>query len=131
MMSAAGGSTDPDRWFGVGDSDASVSRTAGARAAAQALVGSDAALLIVFASAAYDHVELLRASASRPARVVVSAIGGAGFFVATAAAKDASVRLRDAGAEAASCLDTHDLLGSADASRIADRGSNEFIVQCR
>lgn len=151
MISAAGGSTDPDRWFGVGDSDASDSRTAGARAAAHALVGCDPALLIVFASAAYDHVEPLRGireqacdvplagcstagqiATNEPgdARVVVSAIGGAGFSVATAAAKDASVRLRDAGAEAASCLDTHDLLGRADASRIADRGSNEFIVKC-
>jgi hypothetical protein len=126
MISAAeGATTRPNRWFGVGESGAADSRTAGARATAQALVGSDPALLIVFASTAYDHVELLRGvreqacdvplvgcstageiATSGPvdARVVVSAIGGAGFSVATAVATDASGRLREAGAQAASCL---------------------------
>lgn len=125
MISASGGSTDPDRWFGVDDSNASDSFAAGARAAAEALVGGDPALLIVFASAAYDHFELLRGvreqagdvplvgcstageiatSGPGDARVVVSALGGAGFSVATAAAIGASDRLREAGAQAASCL---------------------------
>ena len=36
--------------------------------------------------------------------VVVVALGGAGFSVATAAAEDASSRLREAGAEVAGCL---------------------------
>ncbi|HWC28395.1 MAG TPA: FIST N-terminal domain-containing protein [Solirubrobacteraceae bacterium] len=79
----------------------------------------------MFASDSYDHVELLRGireqaadvplvgcstageiatSGPGDARVVVSAIGGTGFSVATAAAGDASRRLREAGAEAASCL---------------------------
>lgn len=126
MMSAAGGSTHPDRWFGVGESGSPDSHTAGAEAAAHALVGSDPGLLIVFASAAYDYVELLRGIRERApgvplvgcstageiatsgpgdARVVVSALGGAGVSVATAAAGGASKRLREAGAEAAACLD--------------------------
>jgi hypothetical protein len=109
----------------VGESVARDSRAAGADAAAQALVGVGARLLIVFASDSYDHAELLRGireqaadvplvgcstageiatSGPGDAGVVVAAIGGEGFSVATAAAGGASRRLRDAGAEAASCL---------------------------
>ena len=126
MVSAPEGSTHPDRWFAVGESDAPDSAAAGAQAAAQALAGADPALLVVFASDAYDHVELLRGireqagevplvgcstageiatSGPGDARVVVSALGGAGFSVATAAAEGASGRLRESGAEAASCLE--------------------------
>jgi hypothetical protein len=126
MMSASGGSMHSDRWFAVGESSVPDSRTAGAEAAAQALVGADPALLVVFASDAYDHVELLggireqagevplvgcstageiATSGPGDARVVVSALGGAGFSVATAAAEGASGHLRESGAEAASCLE--------------------------
>ena len=124
-MNPVSSTPEQTRWFAVGESVASDSRTAGADAAAQALVGTGARLLIVFASDSYDHVELLRGireqaadvplvgcstageiSTSGPgdAGVVVAAIGGEGFSVATAAATGASSRLRDAGAEAASCL---------------------------
>jgi hypothetical protein len=115
-----------DRWFAVGESAADDSRTAGGEAAAEALVDREACLLIVFASDSYDHAELLRGvrehapgvplvgcstageiatSGPGDAGVVVSAIGGEGFSVATAAAGGASGRLREAGADAAGCLE--------------------------
>jgi hypothetical protein len=125
MSSGTEGAGHSGRWFAVGESSARDSHTAGAEAAAGALAGAGARLLIVFASVSYDHVELLRGireqapgvplvgcstageiatSGPGDARVVVSAIGGDGFSVATAAAIGASGRLREAGAEAASCL---------------------------
>lgn len=125
VSSEAGHSVRSDRWFGVGESAAADSRTAGADAAVAALAGREARLLIVFASDSYDHAELLRgvaeqapevplvgcstageiaASGPGDAGVVVSAIGGEGFSVATAAAEGASGHLREVGAKAASCL---------------------------
>jgi hypothetical protein len=110
----------------VGESAARDSRAAGKDAAAQALAGGDnVRLLIVFASASHDHAELLRGireqamgvplvgcstageiatSGPGDAGVVVCALGGEGFSVATTAASGASGRLRAAGADAASCL---------------------------
>jgi hypothetical protein len=125
VSSVAEGRRQSGRWFSVGESAARDSHTAGAEAAAGALAGSETRLLIVFASVSYDHAELLRGireqapdvplvgcttggeiatSGPGDARVVVSAIGGEGFSAATAAAGGASGRLREAGAEAASCL---------------------------
>jgi hypothetical protein len=98
---------------------------AGRRAAADALAGRDPQLLLVFASEALDLPAVLggiaRSSPDTPvigcstageiasdgpsdASVVVTAFGGPGFQVATAAAREASGQLREAGAEAASCL---------------------------
>ena len=126
MSSVTQRSKHLDRWFAVGESAAGDSRTAGAEAAADALVDGDARLLVVFASDFYDHAELLRGireqasdvplvgcstageiatSGPGDARVVVSAIGGEGFSVTTAAAGGASGGLREAGAEAARCLE--------------------------
>jgi hypothetical protein len=91
------------------------------------MIAADARLLVVFASDVYDHAELLRGirehasdvpligcstageiatSGPRDAGVVVSALGGEGFSVATAAAVSASANLREAGAQAAGCLET-------------------------
>jgi hypothetical protein len=125
MNSGTVGAGHSDRWFAVGESGADDSYTAGAQAAAGALAGNDPRLLMVFASVSYDHVELLRgireqapdvalvgcstageitARGPGDARVVVSAMGGEGFSVATAVADRASGQLREAGATAASCL---------------------------
>jgi hypothetical protein len=113
------------RWVGVGQSADTDSAAAGATARARALAGrEDARLLIVFASPAHDLSALLRGIApgdvplvgcstageiatSGPGDqgVVVLALGGPGFTVQTAAATSASTRLREAGAEAAQCLE--------------------------
>jgi hypothetical protein len=113
------------RWLGVGRSDDRDARRAGTAAAGIALRGRDPKLLIVFCSDAYELSELLAAinersgsapligcttageiAASGPGDtgVVVTALGGPGFEVATAAATDASARLRDAGAEVAAAV---------------------------
>jgi len=114
------------RWVRVGHSDESDSRAAGREATDQALgSASDARLLVVFCSEAHDHAALLQGVTERSggvpligcstageiasegpsdAGVVVTALGGDGFSVATAAATGASQRLRDAGAEAAACV---------------------------
>src|SRR5579871_3535622 len=103
------------RWLGVGSSGAADSRRAGAEAAAEALLGRDAQLLVVFCSESYDLQGLLEAIDDRSqgspligcstageiatggpadASVVVVALGGEGFSVETAVAENASGRLR-------------------------------------
>jgi hypothetical protein len=98
---------------------------AGRACAEQALAGREAKLLLVFASDAYDLPALARgiaeasggapligcstageiaASGPDDASVVVVALGGDGFEVATCAATDASSGLREAGARVAGCL---------------------------
>ena len=114
-----------DRWMGVGRSNATDPGVAAAEAFSGALRGPDPQLLIVFCSSSYDMEAFVAAlnehsggvpligcstageigtSGPGDASVVVTALGGAGFSVATAAAKDAATRPREAGAEAASCL---------------------------
>jgi hypothetical protein len=114
-----------DRWVGVGSSTGTGSHQAGSEAASQALAGRSAALLIVFCSDSHDLEELLRgineASGSAPLigcstageiastgptdlSVVVTALGGDGFSVATAAASLEAERLDKGGAEVAACL---------------------------
>ena len=114
------------RWFAVGRSHERGPRSAGLEAAAGALgERDDAKLLVVFCSDSYDLGALLdginersggvaligcstageiSASGAGDASVVVSALGGPGFSVATAAATDSSRDLRRAGADASSCL---------------------------
>ncbi len=119
--------TQQERWLGVGHSNDAHARTAGARAAERAVVGSDAALLIVFASVRYDLTALLEgihaqtgevplvgcstageiaAGGPGDAGVVVTALGGPGFSIETTVARGAQHRLRAAGAEAAACAAT-------------------------
>jgi hypothetical protein len=114
----------PDRWFGVGSYEGAQER-AGARAVDDALTHDDPKLLIVFCSQAYDLGTLLRqiraragdvpligcttageiaTSGPNDASVVVTAIGGSGFAVRTAAATHASQDLREAGARVARSL---------------------------
>ena len=103
----AGVAATQDRWVAVGRSQDQRSRTAGVEAAQQAMARDDAALLLVFCSPAHDLPELLAgvrevsgdapligsttageiaSSGPRSGGVVVMALGGSGFSVATAAA---------------------------------------------
>jgi len=121
----AGVAATQDRWVAVGRSQDQRSRTAGVEAAQQAMARDDAALLLVFCSPEHDLAELLAgvrevsgdtpligsttageiASSGRlSGGVVVMALGGSGFTVATAAATGVSPRLRQAGAEVATCV---------------------------
>ncbi|MDQ4049664.1 MAG: hypothetical protein M3131_09865, partial [Actinomycetota bacterium] len=60
MASTPGGvPADRDRWVGIGHSSVSDPAQAGAQAAAGALEGSDARLLVVFCSDSYDLDSLL------------------------------------------------------------------------
>jgi hypothetical protein len=114
------------RWIGVGTSTASESYRAGSEAASMAIRGSDPRLLIVFASPAQDLAAMIKGVRSvAPAvpligcttageiatdgpadnGVVVTALGGSGFSVATHAARNASRDLRGAGAAAATCAE--------------------------
>jgi len=114
----------PSRWFAVGSADGS-QRSAAARAADEALLHDDPKLLVVFCSPAHDLERLVREIAGRSpgvpligcttageiaasgpgqAGVVVTALGGDGFTVQTAAATGASEDLRAAGARAARCV---------------------------
>jgi hypothetical protein len=117
------------RWLHVGRSDDSDARVAGATAADEALRADDARLLVVFTSDAYDLEALLAgireragdvpligcstageiaASGPGDASVVVLALGGPGFDVATSVATGASGRLREAGGEVASAVEQLD-----------------------
>ncbi len=114
------------RWLAVGESSLEEARTAGAEACRMALERDDAKLLVVFCSDDYDLTELLAGirsaapgvpllgcstageiatSGPRDASVVVTALGGPGVSVVTAAAEHASERLREAGAEVAGCFE--------------------------
>jgi hypothetical protein len=98
---------------------------AGARAADEALVRSDAKLLVVFCSPSHDlrallgrirtraggvpvigctTAGLIAAAGPSDASVVVTALGGDGFAVQTAAATEISRNPREAGALVARCL---------------------------
>jgi hypothetical protein len=112
------------RWVGVGRSAELDSRRAGAAAVEAAVAGrADARLLVVFASSAHDLGALLEgidpgdvplvgcstageiaSSGPGDGGVVVMALGGDGFAIATAVATGVSARLRDAGAEVAACV---------------------------
>ena len=114
----------PNRWFAVGMADASADN-AGGRAADAALIHDDAKLLIVFCSPTENLPGLIGQIRSRSGgvpligcttageiarngprdgSVVVTALGGDGFVIGTAAAAGASEDLRGAGARAARCL---------------------------
>jgi hypothetical protein len=115
-----------NRWIGVGSSTAKGSREAGIDAATAALTGSDPKLLVVFVSPAHDLPALLAGIRSvapetpligcstageiatdgpSDAGVVVTAIGGDGYSVATRVCRNASRDLRAAGADAAACAE--------------------------
>lgn len=106
------GAAAPRRWLGVGRSAEGDARRAGATATAAALMGDDPRLLVVFCWDGYDAAALLagirEAAGDVPlvgcstageiagdgpgdAGVVVTALGGEGFAVATAAGAVATV----------------------------------------
>src|SRR5215469_3593091 len=114
----------PDRWFAVGTADTSAD-DAGGRAADAALIYDNAKLLIVFCSPAGNLSDLIgqirlrsgsvpligcttageiTRNGPRDGSVVVTALGGDGFLIGTAAAAGASHDLRGVGARAARCL---------------------------
>ncbi|HEX2039799.1 MAG TPA: FIST N-terminal domain-containing protein [Acidimicrobiales bacterium] len=118
-----------NRWLGVGRSSDADAYEAGAAAAAEALASDDAKLMIVFCSDSYDLPRLLAGvndttggvpligcstageiSGTGPgdAGVVVTAVGGSGFSIATGSADNASRHLREASARASFCIDCID-----------------------
>ncbi|HZS14384.1 MAG TPA: FIST N-terminal domain-containing protein [Candidatus Dormibacteraeota bacterium] len=125
--------SDPDqsdataaRWVGAGASRLADSRRAGAEAATAAVRGTDTRLLVVFASQAHDLAALLNgirdvcpdapligcstageiaADGPGESSVVVTALGGDGFSVATAMASGAAGDLRQAGATVGACIE--------------------------
>ena len=118
--------TGRPRWIGVGHSAAADSRAAGVEAVRAALRGLDTRLLIAFVSPSHDLQALLdgirehcpdtpligcstsgeiATDGPGDAGVVVTALGGEGFTVATTAATHASRDLREAGAQAAACVE--------------------------
>ena len=112
---------DGRRWMGAGQSSTTEPRTAAAEAARAALTGADPKLLIVFSAITYDPAQVLLGvrdvvgehvpvigcttrgeicnGGTNDGTVVVTAIGGPGFAVTTAAAEDVAGRQRDAGVE--------------------------------
>jgi len=118
----AGEPAQARRWLSVGMSTEDDSRSAGRAAAGQAIAGRAAALLIVFCTPHHDPAAVLAGilevgagtpligcctaaviTAEGPAKhgVVVTALGGPGFSVATAGATGAATRQRAAGAQVA------------------------------
>ncbi|HET7486923.1 MAG TPA: FIST N-terminal domain-containing protein [Acidimicrobiales bacterium] len=114
------------RWTAVGRSDAGDARLAGVEAAAGALAGDDPRLLVVFCADTYDLHDLLAgvagvaegvplvgcttagelwAGGPGDGGVVVMALGGPGFSVATAAARAEDGGLREASAAVAHCAE--------------------------
>ena len=113
-----------DRWLGVGFAQG-IEPGVGARAADEALLRSDAKLLVVFCSPSHDLGALLREIRTRAGEVpligcttagaivtagpidpsvVVTAFGGDGFAVETAVATEVSRNLREAGTLVARCV---------------------------
>jgi hypothetical protein len=115
-----------ERWIGIGSSSSSESRSAGASAVRSALLGADPKLLVVFVSPSHDLAGLLAGirevcpdtplvgcstsgeiatDGPGDASVVITALGGPGFSVATSVGRHASQDLRRAGASAAACAE--------------------------
>jgi hypothetical protein len=111
--------------MGVGHSTLPDARAAAVEAATTAVAGRDAALLLVYAAITFDAAELsagIAAAApgvpvvgcsthgeigpdgSRDGSVLVTALGGPGLRVATAASDKVNGRQREAGVEVAACV---------------------------
>jgi hypothetical protein len=124
LVKVVAGDMQPARWLAVGSAHG-LEPGAGTRALDDALVHEDPKLLLVFCSQSHDLAALLAeirrrapgvpligcttageiaASGPSEASVVVTAFGGDGFAVETAAATEASRDLREAGAQVARCL---------------------------
>ncbi len=120
--------SDVRRWMAVGRSETLDSRTAGHEAAQAADEGPDAKLLVVFVAITHDMAQVLAGikevfadvplvgctthgeispAGPRDGSVVVTAIGGTGFSITTAAAENVAGRQREAGAQVAEAV-AHD-----------------------
>ena len=118
-------SPDGRRWMGVGRSGLDRSHDAGCEAATQALAMEDPKLLVVFCSDRYELADLLAgvsecsggvpligctsageiaADGASDRGVVITALGGPGFSVATGKGDSAGGGPRAAGAAAAACV---------------------------
>jgi hypothetical protein len=118
-------SEDGHRWVGVGRSDKDDSRAAGREAAGAALAGEEPKLLIAFCSDRFELAELLAgigetadgvpligctsageitADGAADGGVVITALGGPGFKVATGEGRASDGGPRAAGAAAAACV---------------------------
>lgn len=125
----ASATTGRPRWIGVGHASSPDSHAAGVEAVRAAVCGPDPRLLIAFVSPSHDLSALLSGireccpdtpligcstsgeiatGGPGDAGVVVTALGGDGFSVATTAATHASRDLRAAGAQAAACVERID-----------------------
>jgi hypothetical protein len=113
------------RWMAVGASPLTDSYAAGREAAQRAVEGADTRLFIVFAGIGHDPQRVTEGVQSvvpgvpivgcsthgeigpdgpRDGSVMVTALGGTGFSVATAAEPQINGRQREAGAEVAQCV---------------------------
>jgi hypothetical protein len=116
------------RWVAVGSSSAQNAREAGAEAARAALTGTDAKLVLVFCNLRHDLHEVLRGVNATTGgvpligcstagemtgrggtddSVVVTVLGGPGFRATTTMVTNLAGRQREAGAEAAACVNAH------------------------
>ena len=117
--------TPARRWMAVGSSSLEDSYEAGLAAARAAVTGTDAKLLLVFAAIGHDAARLaegvraavpgvpvigcsthgeIEPGGPHDGSVVVTALGGPGFAVSTAAVPQISGRQREAGAQVAACV---------------------------
>jgi hypothetical protein len=118
-------SVDGRRWIGVGRSTLEDSRAAGSEAAAAAISGTEAKLLVVFCADGHELAELIAGIKEHAAAVpligcttageispygpadggvVVTALGGPGFSVRTGHGRSSEGGPRAAGAAAAACM---------------------------
>jgi hypothetical protein len=125
MVAGADTTAVTTRWMAVGHSAATDSYGAGQEAARKAVDGGEPRLLLVFAGIGHDPHRLaegIRAAAPgvpvigcsthgeineggpHDGTVVVTALGGTGFSVATSSVSEISGRQREAGAEVARCV---------------------------
>lgn len=117
-----------DRWMAVGTSHDADGYAAGAEAAAAALTGTDAALIIVFCNLRHDLEAVLAgvnettggialvgcstagemtSAGMTDGSVVVTALGGPGFRATATKVTGLAGHQREAGAEAAACIEAH------------------------
>jgi hypothetical protein len=152
---------DRSRWMGVGRSSHVDAAAAGAAAAREALQGPDPRLLVVFCSDSYDLPILVKSIAAEApdvpligcstagelsvagagpdkdaaaggAAVVVTALGGRGFSIATRhAVSEDGASLRDAAFAAAGCMDEVEPLPHAVLMVLSDglAGDQEEVVR--
>jgi hypothetical protein len=138
MIASAETTAVQTRWMEVGHSASADSYQAGLEATRAAVTAGEPRLLLVFAGIGHDPQRLaegiqaaapgvpvigcsthgeINAGGPHDGTVVVTALGGSGFSVATSSASEISGRQRDAGAEVARC-----------AAEVADRPHRVLLL---